>query len=74
MGAILWLLVGEGLVEMLASGVAKFLPGHAATSLLGIASADASLVAPLTGAALLAAWSLVSVGIGTNALARRDVA
>jgi len=72
-GTMLWLLVGEGLVEMLASGAAKFLPGHASTALLGIASADSTLVAPLVGAALLAGWSLASVGIGGKALARRDV-
>jgi ABC-2 type transport system permease protein len=73
-GAILWLLVGESLAEMLASGVAKFLPGHAATSLLGIASADASLLAPLAGAAVLTVWALGSVALGTSSLARRDVA
>ena len=73
-GAILWLLVGESLAEMLASGVAKFLPGHAATSLLGIAAADASLLAPLAGAVVLTGWALGSVAIGSRAFARRDVA
>jgi ABC-2 type transport system permease protein len=73
-GAILWLLVGESLAEMLASGVAKFLPGHVATSLLGIASADASLVTPLTGAVALTGWALVSVAIGSQVFARRDIA
>lgn len=73
-GAILWVLVGESLAEMLASGVAKFLPGHAATSLLGIAAADASLLAPLAGAVVLTGWALGSVAIGSRAFARRDVA
>ena len=73
-GAILWLLVGESLAEMLASGVAKFLPGHAATSMLGIAAGDASLLAPLAGAVALIGWALGSVAIGSQAFARRDIA
>lgn len=73
-GAILWMLVGEGIVEMLVPGVSKFLPAHASTSVLGIIPADMSVVAPAVGAALLGGWALLSLGTGTRALARRDIA
>ena len=73
-GTILWLLVGEGIVEMLAAPVARFLPAHASTAVLGIAAADASLVAPFLGGALLIGWTALSVGLGTRMLVRRDVA
>ena len=63
-GTILWLLVGEGIVEMLSAPVARFLPAHASTSVLGIAAADASLVAPLVGGGLLIGWTALSVGLG----------
>jgi hypothetical protein len=73
-GTILWLLVAEGIVEMLSASVARFLPAHASTSVLGIAAADASLVAPLVGGALLIGWTALSVGLGTRVLVRRDIA
>ena len=73
-GTILWLLVAEGIVEMLSAPVARFLPAHASTSMLGIAAADASLVAPLVGGALLIGWTALSVGLGTRVLVRRDIA
>ena len=72
-GTILWLLVGEGIVEMLSAPVAR-LPAHASTAVLGIAAADASLVAPLVGGALLIGWTALSVGLGTRVLFRRDIA
>ena len=64
MGAILWMLVGESIVEMLAPGVSKFLPAHASTSVLGIVPADMSVVAPAVGAALLGGWAVLSLGSG----------
>jgi hypothetical protein len=73
-GAILLPLVAEGLVELLSVGVAKVLPGHASSALLGIGGADASLVAPLVGGILLGAWALGSVVVGSAALVRRDMA
>ena len=73
-GTILWVLVAEGLVEMLAAPVARFLPQHATASMLGIAAADASLVAPLVGAGLLIGWAALSAGLGTRVFVRRDVA
>jgi len=73
-GAILWMLIGESIVEMLAPGVSRFLPGHASTSVLGILPADMSVVAPAVGAALLGGWAALSLGAGNRALARRDIA
>jgi hypothetical protein len=73
-GTILWLLVGEGIVEMLSAPVARYLPAHASTSVLGIAAADASLVAPLVGGALLIGWTALSVGLGSRVLVHRDIA
>ena len=72
-GSLVWLLVGESLVEVVSAGVAKFLPAHAGTALLGISSSDATLVAPLVGAALLAGWAALSLGAGSRAFARRDI-
>lgn len=72
-GSLVWLLVGESLVEVVSAGVAKFLPVHAGTALLGISSGDATLVAPLVGAGLLAGWALLSLGAGTRTFARRDI-
>ena len=72
-GSFVWLLVGENLVEVISAGVAKFLPVHAGTAVLGISSGDATLVAPLVGAVLLAGWAALSLGAGTRAFARRDI-
>ena len=72
-GSLVWLLVGENLVEVISAGVAKFLPVHAGTAVLGISSGDATLVAPLVGAVLLAGWAALSLGAGTRAFARRDI-
>ena len=72
-GSLVWLLVGESLIEVISAGVAKFLPVHAGTALLGISAGDAVLVAPLVGAGLLAGWAALSLGAGTRAFARRDI-
>jgi ABC-2 type transport system permease protein len=72
-GSLVWLLVGESLVEVVSAGVAKFLPVHAGTALLGISSGDAALMAPLAGAGLLAGWAVLSLTAGTRAFARRDI-
>ena len=73
-GSILWMLIGESIIEMLAPGVSRFLPAHASTSVLGIVPADMSVVAPAVGAALLGGWAALSLGAGTRSLARRDIA
>ena len=72
-GSLVWLLVGESLVEVVSAGVAKFLPVHAGTALLGTHASDATLVAPLVGAGLLAGWALLSLGVGARAFVRRDI-
>jgi ABC-2 type transport system permease protein len=68
-GSLMWLLVAEGLIGGLASGVAKYLPGHTADAVLGL-----STITPMVGGLLLAGWAVVSVGIGTAMFERRDVA
>jgi ABC-type transport system involved in multi-copper enzyme maturation permease subunit len=73
-GSLVWLLVGESLVEVVSAGVAKFLPVHAGTALLGMSASDATLVAPLVGAGLLAGWAALSLGAGARAFVRRDIA
>ena len=72
-GAILWFLVGEGLVEVVAPGVAQYLPGQATNALLEMSAGDAVLVAPMVGAGVLAAWATVWLVAGTRMMARRDV-
>jgi ABC-2 type transport system permease protein len=73
-GSLLWLLVGEGLVEVVAPKVAQYLPSHAATSVLGMSAGDAVLLAPIASAGLLAGWAALSLGAGARALAGRDIA
>jgi len=72
-GSLVWLLVGESLVEVVSASVAKFMPVHAGTALLGISSSDAMLVAPIAGAGLLAGWAALSLGAGARAFVRRDI-
>jgi hypothetical protein len=72
-GSLVWLMVGENLVEVVSAGVAKFLPVHAGTALLGTHARDATLVAPVVGAGLLAGWALLALGVGARAFVRRDI-
>ncbi|MGZ8632032.1 MAG: ABC transporter permease subunit [Actinomycetota bacterium] len=73
-GSLLWVLVGEGLVGIVAPQVAQYLPGQAANAALGMSAGDAVMVAPIVGAGLLAGWVVLSLGAGTRALVRRDIA
>ncbi len=72
-GSLVWLLVGEGLVEVVAPQGAQFLPVHAASAVLGMLAGDGIFVGPLVGVGLLAGWALLSLGAGTRAMIRRDI-
>jgi ABC-2 type transport system permease protein len=70
-GALIWLFVGEQLVGALASGIARFLPAHAAN---GVFSVQAGLLAPLAATVVLVAWTVGALIAGTIVMERRDVA
>ncbi len=73
-GAMMWLLVGEGLVGIVAPNIARYLPGQATSALLEMSAGDAVLVAPMIGGGLLALWATFSLAAGTRALVKRDIA
>jgi ABC-2 type transport system permease protein len=69
-GALIWLFVGEQLVGALASGVARFLPAHAAN---GVFSVQAGLLAPLAAGVVLVIWTVGALVAGVVVMERRDV-
>jgi ABC-2 type transport system permease protein len=70
-GALIWLFVGEQLIGALASGVAKFLPAHAAN---GVFSVQAGLLAPTAAGVVLVIWTAGALIAGAAVMQRRDVA
>ena len=73
-GAMMWLLVGENLVGVVAPNVATYLPGQATSALLQMSAGDAVLVAPMVGGGLLALWATASLAAGARAQDKRDIA
>jgi ABC-type transport system involved in multi-copper enzyme maturation permease subunit len=73
-GSLLYVLVIEDLIGAFAGGVAKYLPGGAADAVVGLAPGGMTVLAPATGAMLIAAWVAVSVVAGERRLQGRDIA
>jgi hypothetical protein len=72
-GAVLWVIVAEGLLVSFAPDVGRWLPGGAASALSGVATANGDLL-PMWGAALLlAAYGLAFAAAGTRFVLQRDV-
>jgi ABC-type transport system involved in multi-copper enzyme maturation permease subunit len=71
-GTLVWMIVGEGLLAGLLPNVARFFPGAAGLSMVGINAG--TVLAPALGAAVLAGYALIATGIGGSLMARRDVA
>lgn len=69
-GALIWLFVGEQLLGALASGVARFLPTHAANAVFG---GEPGSLAPVPAALMLAAWAVAALAAGAAAMSRRDI-
>ena len=70
-GTLVWMIVGEGILASFLPGAARFFPGAAGLSIVGINASD--LLAPGIAAVVLATYALVATGIGGTLLARRDV-
>ena len=72
-GAVVWVLVVEGLLVSFAPDVGRWLPGGAATALSGVATANGGLL-PMWGAALLlTVYGLAFAAAGTRFVLQRDV-
>ena len=72
-GAVVWVLVVEGLLVSFAPDVGRWLPGGAASALSGVATANGGLL-PMWGAALLlTAYGLAFAAAGTRFVLQRDV-
>jgi ABC-2 type transport system permease protein len=70
-GTLVWMIVGEGILAGLLPGVARFFPGAAGLSIVGINAND--VLAPALGAVVLGAYALIATSIGGTLMARRDV-
>jgi len=71
-GTLVWMIVGEGILAGLLPNVARFFPGAAGLSIVGI---DAGTVlAPAVGALVLGGYAAIATAVGGTLFARRDVA
>ena len=72
-GAVVWVLIVEGLLVSFAPDVGRWLPGGAASALSGVASANGGLL-PMWGAALLlTAYGLAFAAAGTRSVQNADI-
>lgn len=72
-GSLVWLFALENVLDGLAPGLARYLPGHAGMSALGIESYARTLGA-LAGASILVAWAAACLAFGAAVFRRRDIA
>ena len=70
-GTLLWLFVGENLVGALSTGIARYLPVHAA---YGVFGGEVGMLAPMAAGIVLTAWTAVALGAGAVVMERRDIA
>jgi ABC-type transport system involved in multi-copper enzyme maturation permease subunit len=71
-GSLVWMVAGEGLVAGLLPDLARYFPGAAGFSVMGI-NGDGPL-APAIAAVLLGGYALVAVVAGGALMRRRDIA
>jgi ABC-2 type transport system permease protein len=70
-GAVVWLLLGEDLLQVSFGDAVEYLPGYAGLALAG--AADATSVDPVIGAVVLAGWVAAVLVPAALLLRRRDV-
>lgn len=70
-GAVVWLLLGEDLLQVRLGTAADYLPGYAGLAMSG--AADATGLGPAAGAAVLVGWLLLVLVPAAFWLQRRDV-
>jgi ABC-2 type transport system permease protein len=74
-GSFVWIMFVEPFMEELApAAVAKSLPVHAWTAVIGPPGSTDVLLSELTGALMLVAWTAAALGVGAVLMQRRDVA
>jgi ABC-2 type transport system permease protein len=71
-GSLVWMVAGEGVVAGLLPDLARYFPGAAGFSVVGI-NGD-GLLAPAVAAVLLGGYALVAVVAGGALMRRRDIA
>lgn len=71
-GSLVWLFALENLLDALVPDLARYLPGHAGMSALGVEAYGA--IGSLTGAWVLAGWAAVCLALGAGRFQRRDIA
>ena len=72
-GAVVWVLIVEGLLVSFAPDIGRWLPGGAASALSGVASANGGLL-PMWGAALLlTVYGLAFAGAGSRSIRNTDL-
>jgi ABC-2 type transport system permease protein len=73
-GSLVWIMFIEMFLESAAKHVAKFLPVHATTALVGPPNVDDIVLSSLSGGLMLAAWAAAAIAAGDVLMRRRDVA
>jgi ABC-2 type transport system permease protein len=71
-GSLVWMVAGEGIVAGLLPDLARYFPGAAGFSVVGINSDG--LLAPASAALLLGTYALAAAVIGAALMRRRDIA
>ena len=71
--ALVWVMIVEGLVVSFLPEVGRWMPGGAAATRSGVATASGHLLPMWAGALVFLAYGLGSAAIGTRYVIRRDV-
>jgi ABC-2 type transport system permease protein len=72
-GSLVWIMFVEMFLESAAKHVAKFLPVHATTALVGPPNVDDIVLSALPGGLMLVAWAAAALAAGAGLMRRRDI-
>lgn len=70
-GALVWMVAGEGIVAGFLPDIARYFPGAAGFSVVGINAGD--LLAPAAAAMLLGGYAMLAIVAGGALMRRRDI-
>lgn len=70
-GALIWMVAGEGIVAGFLPDLARYFPGAAGFSVVGINAGN--LLAPAAGAMVLAGYAILATSVGGALMRRRDI-
>lgn len=71
--ALLWVLLIEGLIGAVRPEIGKWLPGSAASSILGGQASGVDLLPPAVAVVVLVAYAIVLGGVAASTTLRRDI-